>query len=111
MFDFLMTPEMLEDTVSGYASRWNFSHACGTLDGKHMTIKYMKKSGTVYYNYKGFDLIVLLGLVNADYKLIWPHVGANGSASDVDLRVSHFFNLTTAGLRIIIVYMWGFQQY
>lgn len=62
-----------------FVSQLNFHYGCSTLDGKHMAIKCPKKSGSMYYNYKGFFLNILL---DTDYKFLWAHVVANGSASD-----------------------------
>ena len=39
-----------------------------------------KNGGLLYYSYKGFHSIVLMALVDADYKIIWVDIGANGSA-------------------------------
>ncbi len=39
----------------------------------------------MYYNYKGFHSIILLGQVDADYKFIWADVGSNGAASDAQI--------------------------
>jgi len=33
------------------------------------------KSGSMYYNYKSFNSIVLMALVNANYKFLWNDVG------------------------------------
>ena len=36
----------------------------------------------MFHNYKFFFSILLLRLVDADYKFLWVDVGANGSTSD-----------------------------
>ena len=82
VFDFPTTPEKWKSVSENYARRWNFHHACGALDGKHVTVRCPPRSGTLYYNYKGFYSIVILALVDADYKFLWGDVGSQGSASD-----------------------------
>ena len=76
------TPEEWREVANGFSSRWNYHHCIGAIDGKHVAIKKPRKSGTVYYNYKGFYSIVLLGIVDGDYKFLWVNVGAPGSVSD-----------------------------
>lgn len=65
-----------------FSARWNFHHCCGALDGKHVRIVKPKKSGSDFYCHKGFFSIILLGLVDANYKFIWANVGSPGSESD-----------------------------
>uniref|UniRef100_UPI00358E636F putative nuclease HARBI1 n=1 Tax=Myxine glutinosa TaxID=7769 RepID=UPI00358E636F len=82
VFDFLTTPKRWRQVAEQFGQRWNFHHACGALDGKHIAIKAPKKSGTLFYNYKGFFSIVLLGLVGSEYKFLWVDIGSNGSSSE-----------------------------
>ncbi len=65
--------------------RWNFHNCLGAIDGKHIAIKCPNGGGSLYFNYKKFHSIVLMALVDADYKFIWIHLGANGSASDAQI--------------------------
>lgn len=68
-----------------FGRRWNMPHACGALDGKHIACRRPRKSGSLYFNYKGFFSIVLMGLVDADYKFLWIDVGGYGHMSDAQI--------------------------
>jgi hypothetical protein len=39
----------------------------------------------VHRNYKGFFSIVLMALVDADYKFLWIDVGSDGSSNDASI--------------------------
>lgn len=76
------TPAQWKEVARGFSERWNFEHCLGAIDGKHVMIRKPAKSGTLNFNYKQFFSIVLMGVVDADYKFLWASVGAPGSASD-----------------------------
>ncbi|XP_034031411.1 protein ALP1-like [Thalassophryne amazonica] len=76
------TPEAWLQVAQGFESKWNLPHCIGAIDGKHIAMKCPKNGGSLFYNYKGFHSIVLMALVDADYKFLALDVGASGSGSD-----------------------------
>ncbi len=82
LIDYPTIPQ--ESSAIGYlfSQKWQFHHALGALDGRHVAIRCPKSGGLLYYNYKRYHSTMFLGLVDADYGFTWADVGSNGVASD-----------------------------
>lgn len=75
-------PEAWKELSEEFSSRWNFPHAIGALDGKHIAIRCPAGGGSYYFNYKKFHSIVMLALVDAQHRFTYVDVGSNGACSD-----------------------------
>lgn len=76
------TEEMWKDIANGFQNRANFPNCLGAIDGKHVRVVKPKMSGSLYYNYKEFFSIVLLGVADSDYKFVFVDIGSFGKDSD-----------------------------
>ncbi|GLV37437.1 uncharacterized protein CBL_10597 [Carabus blaptoides fortunei] len=61
-----------------FLEKWNIPNCLGALDGKHVEFEASKQSGSMYWNYKQSNSIVLLALVDANYNFIYVHAWTNG---------------------------------
>lgn len=76
---------LLKKSAEGYLNEWNFPNCCGAIDGKHVRIVCPKKSGSAFYNYKGFHSIILLAIVDPYCKFIAVDVGSHGREGDAGI--------------------------
>lgn len=71
-----------ENIADEFWKLWQLPHCLGAVDGKHIGVKKFGKHGSLLFNYKGFNSIILLAFVDARYRIIHFNVGAPGSRSD-----------------------------
>ena len=77
------TPDEWKELEMEFRIKWNVPHALGALDGKHL--KKPRNTGALYHNYKGFFSVVMLPLVDGQYKFRWVDAGTAGSCSDAQI--------------------------
>ena len=65
-----------------FNNKWNYPCCIGAIDGKHIRIRQPPGTGSQYFNYKKFFSILMLALVDANYKFLYVDVGAPGRAGD-----------------------------
>jgi hypothetical protein len=68
-----------------YDEKWNFPHCLGALGGKHILIQSPTHSGSEFGSYKGTYSVVLMALVDANYRFMFVDVGCQGRISDGDI--------------------------
>ena len=71
--------------VEKFRTRCNAPLAVGAIDGKHIAMKKANKYGSDSYNSKGFFALMLLALVDAEYRFLWVNVGSIGYSSNAQI--------------------------
>lgn len=93
-----ITTELMEQIAQEYEKKTNFPNCIGALDGKHIRILSPDHSGSLFFNYKNYNSIVLLALVDTNYKFIYVDIGAYGKECDSTVfQNSNLYDLLKKG--------------
>lgn len=83
-----------EHIANGFDIKAIFSHCLGAVDGNHISIRKLAKSGSMYLNYKNFLYIILLAIVDSNCRFLYVSVGSYGKECDSSiLNVSTIWKL------------------
>ena len=85
---FVVTPSDVDgwkEVARQFHAKWNFEHVLGAIDGKHVHIRKPRKTGSMYFNYKKFHSIILLGVADANCRFIYASCGSKGRAGDAGI--------------------------
>ncbi|XP_060869485.1 uncharacterized protein LOC132944251 [Metopolophium dirhodum] len=72
----------LNKKASEFWTKWNFPNCVLAIDGKHVRVRCPEKTGSLFFNYKDYFSIVMLAMVDANYKCISIDVGSFGREGD-----------------------------
>lgn len=77
-----LTDQRLKEIAREYESKANFPYCIGAMDGKHIRIIKPNNRGSLFFQLQRVSSIVLLAVVDVDYRFIYIDVGAYGKESD-----------------------------
>ena len=82
---YLKQPAKREDWAAisqGYEDEWDYPHALGAVDGKHVEIQCPPGERSNCFNYQKYHSIVLIAMCDARYQFTLVDIGAYGHEND-----------------------------
>ena len=69
------TKEDWKNVSKTFEERWNFPHALGAIDGKHIVLQCPGRVDSDYFTYKKTHSIALLCVCNGSYEFTIVNIG------------------------------------
>nr|CAI5859912.1 unnamed protein product [Callosobruchus analis] len=76
------TKKIWEKSAKALYDVRQFSNCIGSIDGKHITIKCPKNTGSTHLSYLKKSSIVLMAIVGPEYTFLCVDIGGHGKNSD-----------------------------
>lgn len=76
------TSETWDHIAAEFERKWQFQNCVLAIDGKHVTIRKPLLSGSSFYNYKKDFSVVLMAVVDANYRFTYVDIGSMGRFPD-----------------------------
>ena len=89
---FPTTQQEWQSIADRFYERWQWPNCVGAIDGKHVRIEDHPGAGSLNFNYKQYHSLLLIAMVDADYRLVMVDIGANGRAGDARVWNTMRFN-------------------
>ena len=84
--------------AQGFEDEWDFPHALGAVDGKHVEIQCPPGEGSNCFNYQKYHSIVLMAMCDARYQFTFVDIGAYGHENDAAIfSSSNLYKRLTKG--------------
>ncbi|KAF0746351.1 protein ALP1-like [Aphis craccivora] len=74
--------EQWTDIANKFYKKTNFPNCIGAVDGKHIRCVNPRNAGSIFFNYKKYFSIILMGVLDAEYCFTTIDVGAYGKEAD-----------------------------
>jgi hypothetical protein len=74
--------EQWTDIANKFYKKTNFPNCIGAVDGKHIRCVNPRNAESIFFNYKKYFSIILIGVIDAEYCFTTIDVGAYGKEAD-----------------------------